>query len=413
MAPTHYWNEASERLYGYTATEALGRNLLDLIIPPEMRDGVQQAMQHMAETGQPIPASELSLMRKDGSRVAVFSSHAIVQPQGRVPELFCLDIDLTERKQAEAALQANELFVKGVLDSLTAEIAVLDEHGVIVTVNAAWQNFGRDNDSPDPVDFVGANYLTACEAAIQQGDPIAYQVADGIRAVLAGSQAQFSIEYPCDAPHQPRWFTLTVLPLHQARPGAVVIHQNITERKLAETTLRTNRDYLQAVLDSTNDAIFVSDADTGQIIDVNQRMCEMYGYTRADILCTPISDLSQGEPPYSQAEALDWLTKARTVGPQTLEWLARRKDGQLFWAEVSLRFALFGHEARFVVTGRHFGAQRAGAAEANSICTKRHLDCPQIGALIFIQDYNSNSCDTPQQYPTRMPEKCETSMPDV
>ena len=98
---TRYWNQAAERLYGYTAEEAIGRNLLDLIIPPEMRNDVQHAVREMAETGQAIPASELSLMRKDGSRVSVYSSHAVVRIPGRAPELFCMDIDLTERKWAE------------------------------------------------------------------------------------------------------------------------------------------------------------------------------------------------------------------------------------------------------------------------------------------------------------------------
>lgn len=103
-----HWNEASERLYGYSAREALGRNLTDLIIPPEMREKVEQAIRQMAQTGQPIPAAELSLMRKDGSRVAVYSSHAVVQVAGRGSELFCIDIDLTPYKQIETALRESE-----------------------------------------------------------------------------------------------------------------------------------------------------------------------------------------------------------------------------------------------------------------------------------------------------------------
>ncbi len=102
---TRYWNQASERLYGYRADEAIGRNLLDLIIPAEMREGVREAMRWMFETTTPIPAGELSLLRKDGSRVDVLSSHAYVHVPGRSPEMFCLDIDIAERKQAEAELE--------------------------------------------------------------------------------------------------------------------------------------------------------------------------------------------------------------------------------------------------------------------------------------------------------------------
>jgi PAS domain S-box-containing protein len=101
---TTYWNPASERLYGYTAQEALGRNLLDLIIPEEMHEAVREALQYMASTGQVIDASELVLRHKDGSPVVVFSSHALVQVPDRAVELFCLDIDIAERKRADAAL---------------------------------------------------------------------------------------------------------------------------------------------------------------------------------------------------------------------------------------------------------------------------------------------------------------------
>lgn len=100
---TRYWNQPSERLYGYTEQEALGRDLRELIIPPEMREDVTQAIRRMAQTGEPIPSAELSLMRKDGSRVSVISSHATVQIPGREPELFCIDVDISERKAIEDA----------------------------------------------------------------------------------------------------------------------------------------------------------------------------------------------------------------------------------------------------------------------------------------------------------------------
>jgi PAS domain S-box-containing protein len=118
-----YWNEASERLYGYRADEAIGRNMLDLIIPAEMRDGVREAMRGMFETATPIPAGELSLLRKDGSRVDVFSSHAYVHVPGRAPEMFCVDIDITERKQTEAELQQHRHHLEELVLSRTAELS--------------------------------------------------------------------------------------------------------------------------------------------------------------------------------------------------------------------------------------------------------------------------------------------------
>jgi diguanylate cyclase (GGDEF)-like protein/PAS domain S-box-containing protein len=123
---TTYWNKASEHLYGYTAGEAIGRSLLDLIIPPEMRADVWQAIQYMAESGQPIPAAELSLMRRDGSRVTVYSSHSVVSIPGRPPELFCLDVDLSERKRMEEALRESEWRSRVVSELTTDYIFVVD-----------------------------------------------------------------------------------------------------------------------------------------------------------------------------------------------------------------------------------------------------------------------------------------------
>jgi len=132
---TQYWNEASEKLYGYSAEEAVGKNLVELIIPPEMRSEVREAIRSMAESGQPIPASELSLMKKDGSRVAVFSSHAVVRRSGGALELFCIDIDLTERKRAEEALFDEITKRRILIDQSRDGIVTLDEEGKVYESN--------------------------------------------------------------------------------------------------------------------------------------------------------------------------------------------------------------------------------------------------------------------------------------
>ncbi|WP_291009424.1 PAS domain-containing sensor histidine kinase [Hydrogenophaga sp.] len=98
-----FWNHASECLYGFSAQEAVGASLLDLIIPPPMHADVVAATEQMVASGQAIPAGELTLQRKDGSAVSVYSSHVLLQRDGQTPEFFCIDYDLSERKTAEDA----------------------------------------------------------------------------------------------------------------------------------------------------------------------------------------------------------------------------------------------------------------------------------------------------------------------
>ena len=80
-----YWNRASEKVYGYTAEEALGSNLLDLIIPYDMRHEVEIGIRRMFESGQGIPPGRLTLRHKDGHTVPVYSSHTIVAVPGQSP----------------------------------------------------------------------------------------------------------------------------------------------------------------------------------------------------------------------------------------------------------------------------------------------------------------------------------------
>jgi PAS domain S-box-containing protein len=140
--------------------------------------------------------------------------------------------------------------------------------------------------------------------------------------------------------------------------GLQGVTRDISDRKQTEAELRAGREYLKAVLDSIHDAVIVHDLDTGAIIDVNQRMGEMYGVSREEAMSLTIGDISQGEPPYSQADAVKWLNRSREQGPQTLEWMARHRDGHLFPVEVSIRFALIGGANRFVVAVRDISGRK-------------------------------------------------------
>ncbi len=148
---TKYWNKASENLYGYTEKEALGRSLLDLIIPDEMREGVRGAIGSMVASGQPIPPAELSLKRKDGSRVSVYSSHAVVETESDGFNLFCIDIDLTGRKndekKIERLLEEKETILKEVHHRIKNNMNTI--YGLLSLQAAAQKNAGSRNTLQD------------------------------------------------------------------------------------------------------------------------------------------------------------------------------------------------------------------------------------------------------------------------
>lgn len=141
--------------------------------------------------------------------------------------------------QREQALRDSEAFKEVVMDSLPAELAVLDPNGVIQAVNQRWRQFALEN-SPTPERSaartgVGTDYLAICNAASAAGDESATAAHNGILAVLNGQRPSFNLEYPCLAPTRQRWFMMVVMPLgSDARDGVVITHNDISALKEAE-----------------------------------------------------------------------------------------------------------------------------------------------------------------------------------
>lgn len=97
-----YWNNASVTLYGHRFEEAINKDLIELIIPPEMRQFVRDAIKRGAKTGiMPEPCA-CDLLNADGEYVTVYSGHlAFSWGNSSTPEFYCLDLPIAaDREEA-------------------------------------------------------------------------------------------------------------------------------------------------------------------------------------------------------------------------------------------------------------------------------------------------------------------------
>lgn len=231
-----HFNRACERVSGYGAEEVRGHTFWELpLLPDEEKERLRNVFMALCAGNYPSVNENHWVTRTGARRLLSWSNTVMVTPEGEVQYIVGVGIDVTEQREAEAALRRSEAFNQAVLSSLTAHIAVIDRRGEIVAVNDAWRRFGETNGAePETIAGVGLNYLQICRLAAERGLENAARAAQGIAHVLTGEAASYTLEYDCHAPREKRWFLMTVSPLVYNGDGAVIAHINITERKRAE-----------------------------------------------------------------------------------------------------------------------------------------------------------------------------------
>jgi PAS domain S-box-containing protein len=129
------------------------------------------------------------------------------------------------------------------------------------------------------------------------------------------------------------------------------------ERRQADEARRRSEESYRSIFEAAEDPLFVHDAGSGAILDVNPKACQVYGYSREELLSLGVGALSSGVPPYTQERAAVLIEQARREGPVRMEWHRRNKDGSLHWDEVYIKLVK--------IPGRHpRDPRRQGRAEA-------------------------------------------------
>ncbi len=150
---------------------------------------------------------------------------------------------------------------KEIVNSISAQVAIIDSHGVIIDTNQAWQDFAIENGMPNDFNSIGSNYLTICDCAPGKEEDDPAKIAQGIRQVINGDIPEFITHYPCHSPTQKRWFILRVVPFRKEDDEKFIItHENVTPLMLAQEKLKQKEQELileRERLEETNIALRV------------------------------------------------------------------------------------------------------------------------------------------------------------
>lgn len=229
------------------------------------------------------------------------------------------------------ALKESEAFSLSIFDSRSEQVAVLDEQGDIIAVNEAWRRFASENGASALIEkSIGLNYLEACRAAASQPEAAELPaVVSGIQAVLGGMMSEFELEYPCHSPAQERWFSMRVTPLQGSRCGAVIAHQEISQRKALEKVLMHHA----AIVESSEDAI-VGNSLNGLVTSWNKGAEQIFGYSREEVLGLHISFLIPET--YWSEETRIFEGVRRGIGRKHYQTVRRKKSGELIDVSVTI-----------------------------------------------------------------------------
>ena len=128
------WNGAAERLFGFTAAEAIGKNI-NIIVPPDRRDEIRDIVERISR-GEPIELYETSRVRKDGSAVDVSLSISPIRlASGKIVGISKAARDVTESKRTQHALSQEIEERRRIFDTSNDLILVTDTAGNFIQVS--------------------------------------------------------------------------------------------------------------------------------------------------------------------------------------------------------------------------------------------------------------------------------------
>jgi PAS domain S-box-containing protein len=319
------WNPAAERLFGFTAAEAVGKNI-ELIVPSDRTAEVRDILRRIG-WGERIEQNETVRLRKDGRRVEVsLSLSPIEAPSGEIIGASKTARDITESRRTEQALRQQIEERRRIFETSQDLILVSDSTGILVQVSPSSETILGYL----PEEMIGRNAIEFIHS-----DDL-----DSTRAELrAARRGQHTRNFDASYVHKDgRIVTLSWMGTWSEPVGRhFFVGRDMTESRRTQETLRESERQARGIIDTAIDA-FVQVDQSGRILDWNSQAEVIFGWPRQDALGKDFIELLIGEPDRAVLKAglARFLGSGRDqILQRRREIMARRRDGREFRAELS------------------------------------------------------------------------------
>jgi len=297
--------------------------------------------------------------------------------------------DINARRQAEDALREKNQVLEEIINASPLAIIALDYKINLTLWNpAAERMFGWTKE-----EVLGKPYPIVSED--RHGELL-----ENIRSLNEGESCRF---LETQRMHKDGTLidvslnTAPMLNLNGRTIGYMAIMADIRERKQAQEALRESEANYRTIFDAANDGTFVFDPENGDMLDVNRKMCEMYGYTREEVLRLNVEALSAGKTPYTYEDVMKMIRKTKRENSHLFEWLAKDSSGRLFWIEVNMKGAVIGGEYKVLAVVRDI-SERKIAEEENRKMQERLRQMDKMAAIGTLASGIAHEINNPNNF---------------
>jgi len=235
--------------------------------------------------------------------------------------------DITAHRMAEAALRKEQANLRALLENTASTIWSVDSEYRLIVGN---KNFQRNIRRATGTTIESGGHGLPAEASTTDRDEWRGYYDRALRG------EQFSIEILQHYFEPPAWVEFQFGPIrdeHGAVTGVTVLGRNTTERKRGEMSLRESEERFRLAFENANDGVCIVGTD-GRLLRVNQRMCEIFGYTQAEMEQMSVNDLTHPDYLEVSPKFIRQAVEAHS-GHDEFEKAYIHRNGHIVWARVS------------------------------------------------------------------------------